>query len=84
MAFHPAYVRMTGLEPARPSGHIDLNDARIPFRHMRKQDRLRSDHRPRLATVFSRCVCPSFVTGARRVRSQLYGHHIADDWLSVS
>lgn len=25
------FVHMTGLEPARPYGHIDLNDARLPI-----------------------------------------------------
>lgn len=29
-------MHMTGVEPARPFGHSDLNAARIPFRHMCK------------------------------------------------
>ncbi len=27
-------VHKMGVEPTRPFGHIDLNDARLPFRHV--------------------------------------------------
>ena len=35
-------MRVTGLEPARPFGHGNLNPARLPFRHTRPEshDRL--------------------------------------------
>ena len=33
------FVRKRGLEPPRPCGHMDLNHARLPFRHFREKDK---------------------------------------------
>ena len=32
-------MRLRGLEPPHPFGHMDLNHARLPFRHSRRKRR---------------------------------------------